>query len=102
MRGPCYGCRFATDRRLQVLQAGGLETIDLDAVKSRATRSNLTYRVHKAGFVSKRCPLSSDRTRGDSKMSSNIVTEAMLNVAQVRGLTTTRALCCAARRSPQN
>ena len=64
-----------------------LEAIDLDAVKSEgyAFQIELTYRVYKAGFRIKEVPIIfPDRTRGDSKMSSNIVTEAMLNVVKLR------------------
>ncbi|MEZ4269687.1 MAG: polyprenol monophosphomannose synthase, partial [Myxococcota bacterium] len=64
-----------------------LETIDLSAVRSEgyAFQIELTYRAHKAGFRIAEVPIVfPDRTRGESKMSGNIVREAMINVVRLR------------------
>lgn len=64
-----------------------LETIDLAAVRSEgyAFQIELTYRAHKAGFRIAEVPIVfPDRTRGESKMSGNIVREAMINVVRLR------------------
>lgn len=64
-----------------------LETIDLDAVQATgyAFQIELTYRAHKAGFRIKEVPIIfPDRTRGESKMSGDIVREAMINVVKLR------------------
>ena len=64
-----------------------LETIDLDAVRSvgYAFQIELTYRTHRAGFRVVETPIVfPDRDKGQSKMSGNIVTEAMLNVVKLR------------------
>ena len=64
-----------------------LETIDLSAVRSEgyAFQIELTYRAHKAGFRIAEVPIIfPDRTRGESKMSGNIVREAMINVVRLR------------------
>ena len=64
-----------------------LEPIDLDAVKSAgyAFQIELTYRAVKAGFTIAEVPIIfPDRTRGESKMSGDIVREAMVNVLKLR------------------
>lgn len=64
-----------------------LETIDLDSIQSvgYAFQIELTYRAHKAGFRIAEVPIVfPDRTRGDSKMSSRIVREAMVNILKLR------------------
>ncbi|MGM0575747.1 MAG: polyprenol monophosphomannose synthase [Myxococcota bacterium] len=64
-----------------------LETIDLDAVRSEgyAFQIELTYRAWKQGFRVVEVPIVfPDRTRGKSKMSGNIVREAMINVLRLR------------------
>ena len=64
-----------------------LETIDLDAVSSvgYAFQIELTYRAHKAGFRIDQNPIVfPDRSLGESKMSGNIVREAMFNVVKLR------------------
>ena len=64
-----------------------LEKIDLDEVRSEgyAFQIELTYRAHKAGFRIAEVPIVfPDRTRGDSKMSSGIIHEAMINVLRLR------------------
>jgi dolichol-phosphate mannosyltransferase len=64
-----------------------LEAIDLDAVKSAgyAFQIELTYRAVKAGFKIAEVPIIfPDRTRGESKMSGDIVREAMVNVVKLR------------------
>lgn len=64
-----------------------LETIDLDAVKSKgyAFQIELTYRAHLAGFSIGEVPIIfPDRRVGQSKMSGRIVREAMINVIKLR------------------
>lgn len=64
-----------------------LEAIDLDAVASvgYAFQIELTYRAHKRGFRIEQVPIIfPDRQAGESKMSGNIVTEAMVNVVKLR------------------
>ncbi len=64
-----------------------LETLDLDAVRSvgYAFQIELTYRAHRAGFRIVQNPIVfPDRNVGESKMSGNIVREAMLNVVKLR------------------
>jgi dolichol-phosphate mannosyltransferase len=64
-----------------------LETLDLDAVKSKgyAFQIELTYRAHLAGFKIAEVPIIfPDRKLGQSKMSGRIVREAMLNVVKLR------------------
>ena len=66
-----------------------LEAIDLDAVRSvgYAFQIELTYRAHRAGFRIVQNPIIfPDRDKGESKMSGNIVREAMLNVIKLRFL----------------
>jgi dolichol-phosphate mannosyltransferase len=64
-----------------------LQQLDLDAVASvgYAFQIELTYRAHKAGFRVAQVPIVfPDRSRGESKMSGNIVREAMFNVLKLR------------------
>ena len=64
-----------------------LEQIDLDSIGSvgYAFQIELTYRAHKAGFRIAEVPIVfPDRERGDSKMSTKIVGEAMVNVVKLR------------------
>lgn len=64
-----------------------LETIDLDAVKSKgyAFQIELTYRAKLAGFKIAEVPIIfPDRKLGQSKMSGRIVREAMVNVVKLR------------------
>lgn len=64
-----------------------LEALDLDAVRSTgyAFQIELTYRAYKKGFRIREVPIVfPDRTRGASKMSGNIVREAMVNVLRLR------------------
>jgi dolichol-phosphate mannosyltransferase len=64
-----------------------LEAIDLDAVASvgYAFQIELTYRAHKRGFRIEQVPIIfPDRQAGESKMSGNIVREAMVNVVKLR------------------
>lgn len=64
-----------------------LEALDLDAVQSTgyAFQIELTYRAHKAGMRIVEVPIVfPDRRVGQSKMSGNIVREAMLNVLKMR------------------
>lgn len=64
-----------------------LEAIDLDGVRSTgyAFQIELTYRAYKAGFTIAQVPIIfPDRRVGQSKMSGNIVREAMLNVVKLR------------------
>ena len=69
-----------------------LETIDLEAVKSRgyAFQIETTYRALRAGFEVREVPIAfADREEGQSKMSGAIVLEAMKTVPllRVRALT---------------
>lgn len=64
-----------------------LEALDLDDVKSTgyAFQIELTYRAHKLGFRVAELPIIfPDRRVGQSKMSGNIVREAMINVVKLR------------------
>lgn len=64
-----------------------LASLDLDAVRSEgyAFQIELTYRAHRKGFRIVEVPIVfPDRTRGKSKMSGNIVREAMINVLRMR------------------
>ncbi|MFT7578533.1 MAG: dolichol-phosphate mannosyltransferase [Myxococcota bacterium] len=64
-----------------------LEQIDLGAVRATgyAFQIELTYRAHLAGFRIAEVPIIfPDRRVGESKMSGNIVREAMLNVVKLR------------------
>ncbi len=64
-----------------------LEAIDLDSVRSvgYAFQIELTYRTWKQGFRIVEVPIVfPDRTAGKSKMSKNIVREAMINVVKLR------------------
>lgn len=64
-----------------------LETISLDQVKSEgySFQIELKYRAHKAGFNLKEIPITfADRRAGQSKMSGNIVVEAMIRVWKLR------------------
>ncbi len=66
-----------------------LETIDLDGVSSKgyAFQIELTYRALKAGFKVAETPIIfPDRKVGESKMSGDIVREAMVNVVKLRFL----------------
>jgi dolichol-phosphate mannosyltransferase len=64
-----------------------LETIDLDAVDARGYgfQIEMTYRAHKLGFKVVELPITFvDRQVGESKMSNDIVVEAMLAVWRLR------------------
>ena len=64
-----------------------LETIDLDAVDARGYgfQIEMTYRAHKLGFQVVELPIIFvDRQVGESKMSNDIVVEAMLDVWRLR------------------
>ena len=64
-----------------------LETIDLDAVdtKGYGFQIEMTYRVYKLGFKVVELPIIFvDRKVGESKMSNDIVVEAMKNVWKLR------------------
>ncbi len=64
-----------------------LEAIDLDAVRSNgySFQIEMAYRVHKAGFRIGEVPIIfPDRRVGASKMSKNIVVEALINVVKLR------------------
>ena len=64
-----------------------LENLELDSVKSvgYAFQIELTYRAHKRGYRIVQTPIIfPDRNVGESKMSGNIVREAMLNVLKLR------------------
>jgi len=64
-----------------------LESLELDAVQSvgYAFQIELTYRAHKKGFRIVQNPIIfPDRMAGESKMSGNIVREAMFNVIKLR------------------
>jgi len=64
-----------------------LEAIDLDTIRSTgyAFQIELTYRAHKAGFRVAEVPIIfPDRRLGVSKMSGQIVREAMINVWRLR------------------
>ena len=64
-----------------------LENLDLDSVTSvgYAFQIELTYRAHKRGYRIVQTPIIfPDRNVGESKMSGNIVREAMLNVVKLR------------------
>ncbi len=64
-----------------------LETIDLDAIRSRgyAFQIELTYRAARAGFRIVEVPICfTDRTKGRSKMSRSIVLEAIWKVPRLR------------------
>lgn len=64
-----------------------LETIDLDTVTSTgyAFQIELTYRAHRAGFRIAEVPIVfEERRAGNSKMSTGIVVEALVRVAQLR------------------
>ena len=64
-----------------------LENLDLDSVASvgYAFQIELTYRAHKRGYRIVQTPIIfPDRNVGESKMSGNIVREAMLNVVKLR------------------
>ena len=64
-----------------------LESIDLDSVESvgYAFQIELTYRAHKQGYRIVQTPIIfPDRNVGESKMSGNIVREAMFNVVKLR------------------
>jgi len=64
-----------------------LETIDLDAVDTRGYgfQIEMTYRAHKLGFRVVELPIIFvDRKVGESKMSNDIVVEAMKNVWKLR------------------
>ena len=74
-------------RRLQVLPPPVLETIDLDAVdtKGYGFQIEMTYRAYKLGFKVVELPIIFvDRKVGESKMSNDIVVEAMKNVWKLR------------------
>jgi dolichol-phosphate mannosyltransferase len=64
-----------------------LETLELDEVSSvgYAFQIELTFRAHKRGFRIVQTPIIfPDRNVGESKMSGNIVREAMFNVLKLR------------------
>jgi len=64
-----------------------LETLDLDAIGASGYgfQIEMTYRTHQAGFKIEELPIVfTDRQVGESKMSGNIVTEAMLMVWRLR------------------
>lgn len=64
-----------------------LESLDLSTLHSTgyAFQIELTYRVHQAGFTIREVPITFDERRnGKSKMSSRIVVEALVRVAQLR------------------
>ena len=64
-----------------------LENLDLDSVASvgYAFQIELTYRAHKQGYRIVQTPIIfPDRNVGESKMSGNIVREAMFNVLKLR------------------
>ena len=64
-----------------------LETIDLDAIdtKGYGFQIEMTYRAHKLGFRIVELPIIFvDRKVGESKMSNDIVLEAMVNVWRLR------------------
>lgn len=64
-----------------------LESLDLSSLHSTgyAFQIELTYRVHQAGFTIREVPITFDERRnGKSKMSSRIVLEALIRVAQLR------------------
>ena len=64
-----------------------LETIDLDAIdtKGYGFQIEMTYRVYKMGFRVVELPIIFvDRKVGESKMSNDIVVEAMKNVWKLR------------------
>ncbi len=64
-----------------------LETIDLDAIdtKGYGFQIEMTYRAHKLGFRIVELPIIFvDRKVGESKMSNDIVVEAMVNVWRLR------------------
>jgi dolichol-phosphate mannosyltransferase len=64
-----------------------LETLELDEVSSvgYAFQIELTFRAHKRGFRIAQIPIIfPDRNVGESKMSGNIVREAMFNVLKLR------------------
>ncbi len=64
-----------------------LEAIDLDAVDARGYgfQIEMTYRAHKLGFKVVELPITFvDRQVGESKMSNDIVVEAMLGVWRLR------------------
>ena len=64
-----------------------LETIDLDKVDARGYgfQIEMTYRAHKLGFKVVELPITFvDRQVGESKMSNDIVVEAMLAVWRLR------------------
>jgi dolichol-phosphate mannosyltransferase len=64
-----------------------LEGIDLDAVDARGYgfQIEMTYRAHKLGFKVVELPITFvDRQVGESKMSNDIVVEAMLGVWRLR------------------
>ena len=64
-----------------------LETIDLDRIKfiGYAFQIEMKYTAYRLGFKVKEVPITfKDRIRGQSKMSLNIIREAMLGVIQMR------------------
>lgn len=64
-----------------------LEAIDLDSIGAvgYAFQIELTYRAHKQGFRIAEVPIIfPDRERGESKMSTKIVREAMVSVVKLR------------------
>ncbi|HLI52552.1 MAG TPA: polyprenol monophosphomannose synthase [Thermomicrobiaceae bacterium] len=64
-----------------------LESLDLGSLHSTgyAFQIELTYRVHQAGYTVREVPITFDERRnGKSKMSSRIVLEALVRVAQLR------------------
>jgi dolichol-phosphate mannosyltransferase len=64
-----------------------LETMNLDAIRfiGYAFQIEMKYTAHRLGFRVKDVPITfKDRERGQSKMSLNIIQEAMLGVLQMR------------------
>jgi dolichol-phosphate mannosyltransferase len=64
-----------------------LETVDLDAIdtKGYGFQIEMTYRVHQLGFRVAELPIVFvDRKVGESKMTNDIVLEAMMNVWKLR------------------
>lgn len=71
-----------------------LETVDLDAVDTRGYgfQIEMTYRVHQLGFRVVELPIVFvDRKVGESKMTNDIVVEAMKNVWKLRFSPSARA-----------
>ena len=68
-------------------RSGALEAIDLDVVNSRgyAFQVEMTYRAIQAGFDVREIPIVfRDRQLGQSKMSSRVALEAMIQVWTMR------------------